>query len=261
MYYSLQLGHICLAGPNSYSPSGIENKMLFALVDFTDCDDNDTYPPLVGLTRSQATAREFVLERPAARSAQIFDDPSGDEIRTLKYFLPLECSRGLSQEREISQERELSRELSPEILDLTQEELSPPPQDSSTFNFLPQDFPDTSIQSIILLCDDVLRFIETEPRSADNTTYDVLSHYLTHLEKCTTPILKRFISGIGGRQDPAQSQLLAHLLDGGLVTMDNIQRLHETNVGHGPIDGLLATLLEQMSELQKRAALCIADVM
>ena len=101
------------------------------------------------------------------------------------------------------------------------------------------------VQAIISLCEDVKRFAAT--RLPLPQVHCILSQYLSHLDKCTTPLLREFMEG------KSHQEFLFLLLAGALDTMDTIQSKYERSLGDQGLSGLLDKLSDQINEIHTAA--------
>ncbi len=255
---------------------------MFALMDATKCPDG-AEPLLVGLTKRHSIALSFVLSKPSTRTARAFPDPIGDEITTVESVLdhgsilrvpsppvspspvsPLSSPPsppGVTvSDFESDTETESIFE-SEQTENLVSDELQPAIL-FTTFTTGDLGGPDDPVVSLIRMCDDVKRFTEAAASVSKTNLYDVLSHYLTHLNACTTPILRDFIDRIGGRWCGNRSKLLLLLLEGALDTMDDLQAQQEGNNGDESrvvVEDLLRKLSIQVDEI-KAASIVVVEL-
>ncbi len=236
----------------------------------SDRDHHICEPRLVGLTRQRRTALNHVIADPERNSANFYPDPVNDEITTLEITLDRGMLDSLSEDDESWTEPDATdRTLTPLEARFSQNSSS----DDSSYNndgndgndvptFFMSDFGTLHdpLTALIDLCDafDRLNQFCQLFGVPYQQTYDIMSKCITHLDTCTTPILRRFIVRIP-YELPCCRKLLFLLLQGALDTMDGIQRHYEGRRRHRKelVQTLLNLLLTQMAEIRGAAEVCI----
>jgi hypothetical protein len=225
----------------------------------TTSDHHICEPRLVGLTRQRRTALKHVIADPERNSANFYPDPVNDEITTLAVVLDHGTLDLLGDEELWTDQHAVADYLAQR----TSMELTQDSSDDSIDDYLPtfimSDFGTVHdpLTALINLCDNVGQFdqfcqIFGVPHQQ---TYEILTKCVTHLDKCTTPILRRFIRNIP-YELPCCRKLLFLLLQGALDTMDSIQSHYEGRHRKDHVKIMLNLLFTQMAEIRGAAEVC-----